>query len=74
MPFFKDKIAFSSSIPLLEQVIQENQNYNIKLQVFDCLASQDISSDFMHFNPKSEFNDEFGIKSIIITSEKACIY
>ena len=72
--FFEDKIIFSNSIAALEQVIVSKTNQNFKDSLVDCLNTQNISTDFIFFNPDPLFQQNYGIKKAIITDKKACVY
>ena len=72
--FFEDKIIFSNSIAALEQVIASKTNQNFKDSLVDCLNTQNISTDFIFFNPDPLFQQNYGIKKAIITDKKACVY
>jgi len=69
---FREKIIFSDSISFLEQMIIKNINQ--KTFITDCFGEENVPADFIYFSPDTEFENEYGIKKLLITNKKACIY
>ncbi|MBU4332308.1 hypothetical protein KKD19_03765 [Patescibacteria group bacterium] len=76
--FFEDKIVFSNSLNFLKQKIEQDQKYwDFLALINDCFNQPDLkiqSSDFLYINLGAEVKKEYGVRQILGTNQKICVY